>query len=161
VPDALNSGGKFWGVVCADDALARCKPQRFQHARNDTRGRTVSSGSVNGNEKNSGTGRPASRNTSRWCSLLAAVFHRLGRVVTQAENARSVRRVTVWRSPSARIARTGLCERPPPAVGRLLGLLEMQRDGTVGPRIVELMATVAADGDIDAQPLAASTKLRI
>jgi hypothetical protein len=43
-------------------------------------------------------------------------------------------------------------------LGGLLGLLEMQRDGAVCPWIVELMAAVAADGDIDAQPLCGFNK---
>ena len=35
----------------------------------------------------------------------------------------------------------------------MLGLLEMQCQGAVGPRVVELVAAVAAEEDFDAEPL--------
>src|SRR5712692_7610513 len=99
-------------------------------------------------------GQPRGAQDFPLAELAAADLDRFRRVLADAKCAGGVgcgrRRPVAQRQDGLRQLRSRLRHN---TCSRLLGLLEMQCQGAVGPRVVELVAAVAAEEDLDAEPL--------
>ncbi len=146
--DTCDCGDKFSGVIRTDHALAPRKPQRLYNAgERDTPDHGIERLRQWEGEKIRHRQASLVQNFAL-AQLAAAILHRFRRVVTQSQQAGGLRGsgcLTVGQCQNR--ANRSATNRRRKVCSGLLGLVEMERDRSVGPGIFELMAAIAANDD--------------
>ena len=131
-------------IVSADDAPARRGIERLQNAGKPDPGMRASAGDI---RRNSGTSIPAARKCSRASSLFAAAASRFSRMETQPQPLGRLRsyacRLVAHREDSVKRTACRQC------IDTWFGILETNRRSIVAPWILENVAAVRGENQLD------------